>query len=100
MIYLPFLEPFGLAPLEANACGTYVVAIAEGGIRESITNEINGTLINGFETKKFAEIITLFVSDLNFAKASGNAARIFVEERWNEQFMADNISFEIESLLK
>ena len=31
MIYLPFLEPFGLVPLEANACGTAVVGIAEGG---------------------------------------------------------------------
>jgi glycosyltransferase involved in cell wall biosynthesis len=30
-VYAPYLEPFGLAPLEAMACGTPVVAVKEGG---------------------------------------------------------------------
>lgn len=100
MIYTPRLEPFGLAPLEANACGTYVVAIAEGGVRESISNGINGTLINGYKIKEFADVITLFVTDLNYAKTKGNEARIFVEENWNEQFMKKNILSEVESIVK
>src|SRR5262249_56068590 len=33
MVYAPRLEPFGMAPLEGNACGLPVVAVAEGGIR-------------------------------------------------------------------
>jgi glycosyltransferase involved in cell wall biosynthesis len=32
-IYTPQLEPFGLTLLGANACGTAVVAIGEGGVR-------------------------------------------------------------------
>src|SRR5262249_45080293 len=36
MLYSPRLEPFGYAPLEANACGTPVIATVEGGIRETI----------------------------------------------------------------
>ena len=31
LLYAPRLEPFGLAPLEANACGLPVIAVAEGG---------------------------------------------------------------------
>src|ERR1043166_948550 len=38
MIYTSRLEPFGLAPLEANACGTVVVGIAEGGVKEGISD--------------------------------------------------------------
>src|SRR5262245_13950266 len=38
MAYAPRLEPFGLAPLEANACGLPVVAVAEGGVRETIVD--------------------------------------------------------------
>ena len=100
MIYTPSLEPFGLAPLEANACGTYVVAIAEGGVRESITNGINGTLINGYKINELANVITLFVRDLDYAKTKGDNARTYVQENWNNKFMVNNILSEVESLLK
>jgi glycosyltransferase involved in cell wall biosynthesis len=100
MIYTPSLEPFGLAPLEANACGTYVVSIAEGGIRESITNGINGTLINGYKINEIANVIMSFVQDLEYAKTKGDKARIFVQENWNNQFMTNNILSEVESVLK
>lgn len=46
MIYSSNLEPFGFAPLEANACGTPVVGIAEGGVRETIIHGKNGFLAN------------------------------------------------------
>ena len=45
MVYAPRLEPFGLAPLEANACGLPVVAVAEGGVREAIIDGVNGLLV-------------------------------------------------------
>lgn len=44
MVYAPRLEPFGYAPLEANACATPVVAVGEGGIRETVVDHVNGRL--------------------------------------------------------
>jgi glycosyltransferase involved in cell wall biosynthesis len=100
MIYTPSLEPFGLAPLEANACGTYVVGIAEGGLRESITNGINGTLINGYKIKEIANVISLFIGDLDYAKIMGDNACAFVRENWNYHFMANNILSEVNSMIE
>jgi glycosyltransferase involved in cell wall biosynthesis len=40
------LEPLGLTPLEAMACGTPVVAVNEGGYRETITPGVTGALVD------------------------------------------------------
>jgi glycosyltransferase involved in cell wall biosynthesis len=40
------LEPFGLVPLESLACGTPVVAVREGGYRETVEHEVNGFLVD------------------------------------------------------
>ncbi len=99
MIYTSRLEPFGLAPLEANACGTFVVAIAEGGVRESITNGMNGILINGYKVKEMCEAIVSFTGNLEYASLRGQDARNFVSKNWNVQSMQTNILNEIDSLI-
>jgi glycosyltransferase involved in cell wall biosynthesis len=38
-------EPFGLAPLESMACGTPVIAVDEGGYRDTIIHDKTGRLI-------------------------------------------------------
>ena len=57
VLYAPYLEPFGLVPLEAMACGTPVVAVKEGGVRESVLHNETGILTERDEGM-FAEAIT------------------------------------------
>ncbi len=45
LVYCPCLELFGLAALEAGACGLPVVAVAEGGVRETVADGVNGWLV-------------------------------------------------------
>jgi glycosyltransferase involved in cell wall biosynthesis len=39
------LEPFGLTALESMSCGTPVVAVAQGGYRETVVDRVNGYLV-------------------------------------------------------
>lgn len=53
-----FREPFGLAPVEAMACGTPVVAFNNGAMRETIVDGKTGWLVNSEEefTAKVKEL--------------------------------------------
>ena len=81
MLYAPRLEPFGYAPLEANACGLPVVAVAEGGVRETVQDGINGLLVE-HEPRCMAQAIErLLVDDglhqrLSQGGSSGGAAAV------------------------
>jgi glycosyltransferase involved in cell wall biosynthesis len=98
MIYISNLEPFGLAPIEANMCGTSVVGVAEGGIRESIKNGINGFLVNGYQLDEMANLILPFLTDINYAKQMGLQAREHALKYWNWKQMAENIENELKSI--
>jgi glycosyltransferase involved in cell wall biosynthesis len=91
MLYFPSLEPFGLAPLEANLCGTYVLGLAEGGLKESIKQGINGELFNNYEVQKISIRIQEFIENKNLASNKGILAREHVESYWNLNAMGDNI---------
>jgi glycosyltransferase involved in cell wall biosynthesis len=83
MIYTPILEPFGFAPLEANSCGTPVVAIAEGGVRETIQHGINGLLVNGNEPVQLGGAISSFLNNKELIDEMGENARQHVLEVWS-----------------
>lgn len=60
--YAPFLEPLGLAPLEAMSMGLPVIAVKEGGLRETIANGKNGFLVDR-DNDLFADAISKLISD-------------------------------------
>ncbi|MCC6695177.1 MAG: glycosyltransferase family 4 protein [Candidatus Hydrogenedentes bacterium] len=82
LIYTPQLEPFGFAPLEANACETPVVAIAEGGIRETIVDGLTGLLADGDNPNQLATLITRLIEDPESARRMGASAREHVIAHW------------------
>ena len=59
ILYSPHLEPFGLVPLESMACGTPVVAVKEGGVRETVIHNKTGLL-----TERDEELFSSAVKEL------------------------------------
>jgi len=72
-------EPFGMAPLEAIACGTPVIAHRSGGPTEFVTDEC-GRLIASLDEEKWSEEIGEFLAMLEanpayFTGVPGNARK-------------------------
>jgi glycosyltransferase involved in cell wall biosynthesis len=82
LLYTSRLEPFGFAPLEANACGLPVVGIAEGGIRETVQDGINGFLVDP-EASCIARAVGELLQNPSLARQMGKRAVVHVERNWN-----------------
>ena len=50
-IYIPVDEDFGMSPVESMACGTPVIGVDEGGLRETIIEWKTGKLIEIKDSK-------------------------------------------------
>ncbi len=82
MLYLSRLEPFGYAPLEANSCGTPVIAIAEGGMRETIVDGVNGKVTDPHPEAIAASIVSLRDHPVLLGELRKSSSR-WVEENWS-----------------
>ncbi len=89
MVYAPHLEPFGLAPLEANACGAPVVAVAEGGVRETIIDGVNGLLVE--HPRALPAAIARLLGDPVYARQLGENGSALVKERWSLSAAIDRL---------
>ena len=90
MVYAPRLEPFGFAPLEANACGVPVIAGAEGGVRESVVDEVNGLLVEPHADEFATAIDRLWRHPLDAAEL-GASAREHVVKNWSLSDAVDRL---------
>ena len=90
MVYAPRLEPFGLAPLEANACGVPVVAVAEGGVRETVVDGENGLLV-AHDPGAMGVAISRFLDNPSLGRQLGANARRAVETKWSLASATDRI---------
>jgi glycosyltransferase involved in cell wall biosynthesis len=57
VVLLPGVEDFGIVPLEAQACGRPVVAVAEGGALETVADGVTGALVPARSPGTWAEAI-------------------------------------------
>ena len=90
MVYAPRLEPFGLAAFEGNACGLPVVAVAEGGIRETILDGVNGLLVE-HDPERMAAGIKYLIDHPDCAAQLAANGRKMVEERWTLEHSVDRL---------
>jgi len=82
MIYTPRLEPFGYAPLEANLCGLPVVGIAEGGVRETIIDGVNGFLTPTEDSERLGNIIKQLMENVAETEELRRRGRQHVINAW------------------
>jgi D-inositol-3-phosphate glycosyltransferase len=58
-----YSESFGLVALEAQACGTPVVAPAVGGLRTAVADGISGVLVDGHDPKAWSSVISRLLQE-------------------------------------
>ncbi len=75
------LEPFGLTAVESMACGTPVIAVREGGFRESVVDGVTGLLVEPVPNA-MASAISQLSEDPSRAQELGRAGRELVLQRW------------------
>ena len=90
MVYAPRLEPFGLAPIEAAACGLPVVAVAEGGVRETVIDGQTGFLVEN-SPAAVADAIDRLLANPELARQLGAAGRANAERMWSLDALTDRI---------
>jgi len=68
-------ESFGLVALEAQSCGTPVIAASVGGLRYSVPDEVGGLLVDGHEPGGYADAILRLLGDPALAARLTRGAR-------------------------
>ncbi|WNV91073.1 D-inositol-3-phosphate glycosyltransferase [Umezawaea sp. Da 62-37] len=85
-------ESFGLVALEAQACGTPVVAAAVGGLPVAVRHGVSGCLVDGHDPAEWARALGHVALDPDLrARLAGNAvahARGFSWERTTDTLLA------------
>ncbi len=81
-------EDFGLAPVEAQACGTPVIAYGKGGVRETVLPRKTGVLFHEQSVKSVIKAVDEFEEaqgTFDYAAIRTNAER-FGSERFKREF--------------
>jgi glycosyltransferase involved in cell wall biosynthesis len=99
MVYSPRLEPFGYAPIEAGACATPLVAVAEGGVRETVVDGVNGILVEPNAESMAAALDRLF-GNKDFARRLGRNGREVALTKWSVEEAAKRLERELSSQLR
>ena len=85
-VLMPGVEDFGMVPVEAQACGRPVVALAEGGALESVVDGVTGVLVRDSSVEAFANALQE-VASRDFDRAAiRRHAEAFSKTRFLQEF--------------
>ncbi len=69
-----FSESFGLVALEAQACGTPVVAANVGGLPQAVSDGRSGLLVDGHSASDWADVLERLHDDTHLSETLGRGA--------------------------
>jgi len=90
VVYAPYLEPFGLVPLEAMACRTPVVAVKEGGVRESIIHNETGILTERDENMFARAVNELLLNNKKREKMAQRGIEV-IHSYWTLEYAGERL---------
>ena len=88
MVSVPWYEPFGIAPIEAAACGIPVVASAVGGMLDTVLDEVTGLHVAPREPAELAAALNRVLDDDALRERLGRAAA----ERTHRMYSWDRVA--------
>lgn len=94
LLSLPRYEPFGIAAIEAMACGTPVLATAVGGQLDTVVDGVTGTLVPPVETPghDLAATVRSLLDDPVRRARYGAAGRSHVQARYTWDGVTDDVA--------
>jgi len=98
LVFVPIMEPFGLVAVEAMACGTPVIGVKEGGIRESVIDGVTGILVDR-DASQIAAAITQLQQHKETRDEMSKRAVEHVRAQWTWERTIDRYEDEVRKLL-
>lgn len=81
-------EDFGISPVEAQACGTPVIAYGKGGVLETVQSGVTGLFFNEQTPEAIISAITDFEQDSWSAQSCRNQAELFSREHFQKEMLS------------
>jgi glycosyltransferase involved in cell wall biosynthesis len=98
-LWASHMEPLGLAPLEALARSIPVVAVAEGGVLETVEDARTGYLVSR-DPAQFADRVRRLLDSPGLRRSFGASGRAYVEASWSRAARATALENELFALAR
>jgi glycosyltransferase involved in cell wall biosynthesis len=82
LFVLPSMEGFGIAAIEASACGVPVVGLRAGGLLDAVQDGVTGVLVGPGELASLSNVLIDLLQNRERARRLGCAGRRWAEEKF------------------